>query len=138
MFTTNAKVQVKNSKNEVIAEQVYNKTVFEGTSSDDKGKPTYDGNDPNAISGLLRDAVAFFQGQVGEKGNGVIELLKNATYAYDLGERAKIRQQLVTAAAGPDKAIEKAIKDLMSARAAAGKPITVEQARAKMEAMMSD
>lgn len=132
MFKTPAKVQVKNSKNEVVASQEYDKIVFEGTSKDEQGKVLYDANNPDAVVNLLRDAIGFFQSQVGEKGNGVIELLKNATYSYDLGERAKIRQQLVTAAAGPDKAIEKAIKDYMAARSAMGRPVTMEQARAKL------
>lgn len=133
MFLTTAKVQVKDSQGKVIATQEYNKTVFEGTGIDDKGKVI-----AGAPEAMLGDAIAFFQKEVGEKGNGVVELLRNATYAYDLGVRAGIRQTLVTAAAGPDKAIEKAIKDLMAARAAAGKPLTEEQARAKVMVMMAD
>lgn len=127
MFTTNAKVQVKNAKGEVIMSQEYQKTVFEGLKADDKGKP--EGGTPEELLGA---AIEFFQKQAGEKGNGVVELLKNATYAYDLGERAKIRQQLVTAAAGPDKAIDKAVKDYMAMRAAMGKPVTEEAARKKL------
>lgn len=133
MFKTTAKVQVKNAQGQVIATQEYNKLVFEGTELTD-GKVT----SKEPVEGLLGAAIKFFQDEVGEKGNGVIELLKNATYAYDLGVRAGIRQTLVTAAAGPDKAIEKAIKDLMAARAASGKPITEEIARAKVMAMMAD
>ena len=133
MFTTTAKVQVKNSQGGVIATQEYNKTVFEGLSMDDKGKIV--GGSPEE---LLAQAIGFYQQKIGEKGNGVVALLADATYAHDLGERAKIRQSLVTAVAGPDKAIEKAVKDLMSARAAAGRPITEEAAKAKVMAMMAD
>ena len=133
MFNATAKVQVKNTQGQVIASQEYSKVIFEGTELTE-GKVTSKIEVPQ----LLQAAIAFFQKEVGEKGNGVIELLKNATYAYDLGVRAGIRQTLVTAAAGPEKSIEKAIKDFMAARAAAGKPINEESARAKVMAMMAD
>lgn len=133
MYKTQAEVKVKDSQGKVIGQQVYDKLVFEGMQADDKGKPT--GGTPEE---LLGQAIGFLQKEVGEKGNGVVEMLKHVTYAYDLGVRAGIRQNLVTALAGPDKAIEKAIKDLMAARAAAGKPITEEAARAKVKALMED
>lgn len=133
MYTTKAEVKVKNAAGVVIASQEYQKQVFEGTQADDKGKPT-----GGTVEELLSGAIQFYQNKVGEKGNGVLALLADATYAYDLGERARIRQTLVTAAAGPDKAIEKAIKDFMAARAAAGKPISLEVATAKVTAMMAD
>lgn len=133
MFLTKAKVQVKNDKGAVVASQEYDKTVFEGTGLDDKGNIV-----PGDAETLLGQAIQWFQEQVGEKGNGVVELLKNATYANDLGKRATIRQMLVAAVAGPEKAIEKSIKDFMAARAAAGKPISEEKARAKVLAMMED
>jgi hypothetical protein len=79
----------------------YQKTVFE-TASD-------------VISAL----------QVPEK---VEDLIGALNYGFDLKVRAKIRQQLEKETAGPDRAIEKAIKSLMDARAAAGKPITRERA----------
>ena len=132
MFTKKATVQVKDSKGTVVAKQDYNKVVFEGTE-EVNGKVQ-----GGTAEQLLGDAITFYQNKVGEKGNGLLALLADATYAYDLGERAKIRQTLVTAIAGPDKAIEKAIKDLMAARAAAGKPITEEAARLKIEALMAD
>ncbi len=134
MFTENAKVQVKNSQGQVIATQEYNKIVFEGTGRGEDGKVISSVD----VTALLKDAITFLQKEAGEKGNGVLELLKNVTYAYDLGVRAGHRQTLVTAAAGPDKAIEKAIKDLMAARAAAGKPMSEEIARAKVLALMAD
>ena len=134
MFKTQAEVKVKDGQNKVIASQTYEKIVFEGDSKDDKGNTVVS----SEVKVLLGAAIDFFQKEVGDKGNGVLELLKNATYAYDLGVRASIRQTLVTAAAGPDKAIEKAIKDLMVARAAANRPITEEQARAKVMAAMAD
>lgn len=133
MFKTTAKVQVKNQKNEVIASQDYPKVVFEGLTLDEKGKPV--GGTPEE---LLGQAIAFLQAEAGEKGNGVVELLKHATYAYDLGVRAKIRQSLVTASAGPDKAIEKQIKDYMAARAAMGKPVTEEKARERVMAILAE
>ena len=133
MFYTDAKVQVKNG-DKVLAEKVYSKVVFEGISLDDK-KNVVQGDD---IEKLLGDAIAYFQEQAGEKGNGVIELLRNATYANDLGQRNKIRQVLVTSMEGPEKSIDKAVKDFMAARQAAGKPISEEAARAKVMAIMAD
>lgn len=133
MFKTTAKVQVKNGQGAVIASQEYNKQVFEGTELTE-GKVT----STAAPDKLLGDAIAFFQELEGKDGNGVVRLLKEATYAYDLGVRAGIRQTLVTAAAGPDKAIEKSIKDFMAARAAAGKPVTEDVARAKILALMAE
>jgi hypothetical protein len=133
MFTTQAEVKVKDSTGKVIIKQNYEKVVFEGTSLNAKGEVV-----GGEVEVLLGDAIAYYQAKVGEKGNGVLALLADATYANDLGQRAKIRQQLVTAAAGPDKAIDKAVKDFMAARAAAGKPVTEEQARMKIKALMED
>ncbi len=132
MFTTKAEVKVKNSQGVVIATQEYQKVVFEGTSTDGNGKPQ--GGTPEE---LLNQALAYFA-QIDPKANALVVLLENVTYANDLGQRAKVRAQLVAAAAGPDKAIDKAIKDFMAARAAAGKPITEEAARVKVMAMMAD
>lgn len=137
MFETKAKVTVKNAKGEVVGTQEYNKRVFEGTGADANGKPTYDSANENAISQLLADAIDFYQKQ-NPKGNGVVDLLSDATYAYDLGVRAGIRQGLVTALAGPDKAIEKQIKDFMATRAAMGKPVTEAVARERVMAMLAD
>jgi hypothetical protein len=132
MFQTTAKVQVKNG-DKLLGEKNYDKVVFEGVGLTDK-KEIIPG-DPET---LLGEAIAYFQAQVGEKGNGVIELLKNATYANDLGQRNKIRAVIVASLEGPEKAIEKAIKDLMAARQSAGKPISEEAARAKVMAFMAD
>jgi len=132
MFKTTKTVEVKNG-DKTLGSQEYTKVVFEGIGLDDKKK---------IITGdaetLLGDAISFFQGIEGEKGNGVLRLLSEATYAYDLGVRSKIRQTIVAAMEGPEKAIEKSIKDFMAARQAAGKPISEEAARAKVLAMMED
>ena len=132
MYTTDAEVKVKNSQGAVIATQKYSKVVFEGTSADGNGKPQ--GGTPEE---LLNSAIQYFQEQ-NPKGNGLLDLLENVTYANDLGQRAKVRAAIVAAAAGPDKAIDKAVKDFMAARAAAGKPIDEVAARAKVMAMMAD
>jgi hypothetical protein len=133
MYNTDAEVKVKNSQGAVIATGKYQKVVFEGTSADGNGKPVHTGPPEE----LLSQAINHFQG-LNPKGNGLIDLLENVTYAYDLGQRAKVRAQLVAAAAGPDKAIDKMVKDFMAGRAAAGKPVTEEVARAKVLAMMAD
>jgi len=132
MFQTTAKVQVKNG-DKLLGEKEYSKVVFEGTGLTDKKEIV-----PGDPETLLGEAIAYFQAQVGEKGNGVIELLKNATYANDLGQRNKIRATIVASLEGPEKSIEKAVKDFMAARQAAGKPISEEAARAKVMAMMED
>lgn len=133
MVKSTAKVQVKDSKGAVIAFQDYEKLNFEGAVLDDKGKPT--GGKPED---LLTETITILQTEAGEKGNGALDMLSLVTYAYDLGVRAKIRQALVTAMAGPDKAFEKSVKDIMAMRAAAGKPITEEQARARVQKMMDE
>jgi len=133
MYKTTAKVQVKNSKGEVILSQEYEKLVFEGTGPDDKGKPT--GGEPLE---LLQAGIDFLQEKVGKAGNGVTELLGYVTYAYDLEARAKIRNALVSNAAGPEKAIEKQIKEYMAARAAMGRPVSEEIARKRVMAMLEE
>jgi len=127
MYKTTAKVTVKDNQGKVVATQEYTKIVFEGLSEDDKGKPT-GGTDEE----LLGQAVAYFEAEAGKDQRGVIDLLKELTYGYDLGVKATVRQQLMRAVAGPDKAIEKAIKDYMAARAAMGKPVSEEIARKKI------
>lgn len=131
MFKTSAVVQVKDGA-KVLAKQEYDKIVFHGTSEED-GKVI--GGEP---TDLLAKAIKYFQEKVGEKGNGVLELLSAVTYAHDLEVRNKLRSGLVAAIAGPEKAIEKSIKDFMAARAAAGRPVTEEVARQKVMAMMAD
>ena len=132
MFQTTATVTVKNG-DKVLGTKDYAKVVFEGVGLNDKKEIV-----PGEPEALLGDAIAYFQEQVGENGNGVIELLKNATYAHDLGQRNKIRATIVASLEGPEKAIEKMIKDFMAARQAAGKPISEEAARAKVMAMQAE
>lgn len=133
MFQTKAEVKVKDG-DKVIATQEYQKVIFHGDSEDANGKVIV----TSPADKLLGDAIAFFQAEVGEKGNGVLEMLQHVTYSQDLAKRASIRQTLVQSLEGPEKAISKAIKDLMAARAAAGKPISEEKAREKVMAAMAD
>lgn len=139
MFTTLATVEVKGTadsegKKKVLRSQEYQKVVFEGMDIvTDDGKEKIIGQDKPEE--LLAQAIQFFQDKVGKDGNGVIELLKNTTYAYDLTVRAGIRQNLLSALEGPEKAIEKGLKDMIAARAAVGKPIT-EEWKAKTLAML--
>ena len=138
MFEVVATVNVKSDKGTVIAHQDYQKVIFEGMMLDGKGKPT--GGD---TASLLGAAIDFFAQQYvtkehpeSDQDKGVIDMLANVTYANDLGKRAAIRQSLVTNLAGPDKAIEKQIKDYMAGRASIGKPVTEEVARQRVQAMM--
>lgn len=58
------------------------------------------------------------------------QIAADYTYGSDLKVKAKIRQQLESEAAGPDKAIAKLVTDLVKQYASVGKTITEEQARA--------
>jgi len=66
------------------------------------------------------------------------EVIDHINYSIDLGERAKVRAQVL---ARPEVAnfatLEKQVKDLMKTRAANGKPITEEQARKMLELLNS-
>ncbi len=131
MVNITAKVQVKNDGGKVVASQDYDKIVFEanGIDADDK----YIQDD---VEALLEQTITFFQNEVGEDGNGVLEMLKNVTYSHDLGVRAKIRQTLVATLNGPDKAIAAQVKQYMIGRAAKGKPVTEEEALKRVLALM--
>jgi uncharacterized protein with beta-barrel porin domain len=134
MFTTDAEVKVKDSQGKVLATQKYAKIVFEGMALDGNGKVT---TLDATVETLLKQAIDHFQA-LNPKGNGVVDLLENVTYANDLGARAKVRAQIIAATAGPDKAIDKMVKDFMAGRAAAGKPVTEDVARARVVAMMAE
>lgn len=123
MNTVTAKVTVKDSQGKEVATREYQKVVFQ----EPKDRPSDE---------LLAEAIAHLQKDVGEKGDPVAELLSHLTYAYDLGVRSGIRQELVSGIAGPDKAIAKAIDDFMKARAAVGKPVSREDAEKKVRAML--
>ena len=123
MFQTNALVEVKNG-DKVLGSREYQKTIFHGTYLNEKGNVVKDpavGSDK-----LLGEAIAFYQ-SLDPKGDGVLALLQDATYAYDLGQRSKVRQAIQNAIAGPDKAIEKAVDQWVNARTAMGKTTTAEQ-----------
>ncbi len=131
MFNITAKVQVKNDSGKVVATQDYDKVVFEASGVDAEDKYIQDD-----VEALLGATIEFFQSEVGEDGNGVLEMLKNVTYSHDLGVRAKIRQTLVATLNGPDKAIAAQVKQYMIGRAAKGKPVTEEEAYKRVMAMM--
>ncbi len=63
------------------------------------------------------------------------DLLAAANYGFNLKARASVRSRLLDKLAGPDKAINKAIADIMKMKAAMGKPITEEKARALVLAL---
>jgi len=66
---------------------------------------------------------------------GLVELLDHVNYSIDLTERAKVRQAILANEASSAASEEKSIKDLMKVRAAAGKPVTEDQARKIIEVM---
>lgn len=51
-------------------------------------------------------------------------------YATDLKLRANVRSQILNESAGPEKSINKAVEAFMKARAAVGKPIGEDEAKA--------
>jgi hypothetical protein len=59
----------------------------------------------------------------------IVDILRNLNYGTDLKLRSVCRAALVSESAGPDKAIERLVADLIKMRAAIGKPISEEQAR---------
>jgi hypothetical protein len=135
MFQTEAEVNVKDAQNKVVGSMKYQKIVLHGSSLNDKGEVITGGT---AMEALLGDAIAFYQKEVGEKGNGLLALLEDATYAHDLGVRAKIRQGIVKSLEGPDKSIAKMVDKYIEARLASGKPVTREVAEAKIKAMLAE
>lgn len=127
MFTEKAFVIVKDSNGKEVAKQEYDKVRFAPNSKDAKEMADQFAAVPDGE--LLKQAIEFLKAQ-DPKSNAVHDLLQNVEYAYDLAVRSKIRQGLVAAIAGPDKAIDRAVADLMKVRAAMGRPITEEKARA--------
>ena len=63
-------------------------------------------------------------------------LLANINMAVDSKLRGKVRQEIIEGVAGPDKAFNKAVADIMKARAAVNKPLTLEKAKLLVKAMM--
>ena len=65
---------------------------------------------------------------------GLKELLVAANYGYNLKARAKVTAQIKTENQGPEVAINRAVKQLVANRLKFGKPITEDDARAKVMA----
>ena len=65
----------------------------------------------------------------------VTEFLTALNYGTSLRARAKVRAVLQSKAEGPDKSINKMVAELVKMRAAQGKPITEEKARAMVLAL---
>lgn len=53
-------------------------------------------------------------------------------YALDLKARAKVTAQINSENVDPDKAVDKAVEQFMKMRAALGKPVTLEAAKAML------
>ena len=128
MYKETASVKVKDGK-KVVAEREFQTVIFEGTSADDKGKPT--GGSPDELLGA---AITYFQ-TLDPKTNGVISLLQRVTKAHDLELRSPIRQALVDSIEGPDKAVDKALEKFVAIRIQLGKPVT-EEWKAKKRAQI--
>jgi hypothetical protein len=65
------------------------------------------------------------------------EAIDNWNYAENLNARAPVRTAILANEAAAASAEEKQIKDLIKVRAAAGKPVTEDQARKLIEVMKS-
>ena len=63
------------------------------------------------------------------------DVIANWWYGQDLKAKAEVRNAILSEAAGPEKAFEKAVKDFMKLREANGKPISEEKARAVVKLM---
>jgi hypothetical protein len=66
------------------------------------------------------------------------KFIETANYGTDLKIRAQIRADILNENQGPDKAIEKMAKEMVKARAAVGKVITLEAALAKVREMLGE
>ncbi len=70
--------------------------------------------------------------------DGLKAIIGALNYGLDLKLRAKVRQQLDSESAGPEKALEKMIKTLNAQRVALGKPeLPYEVAKAKAIALQA-
>lgn len=76
--------------------------------------------------------------QITEKNPASSLILKALNQGIDQRARASVRARLVRQSEGPEKAIEKQVKALMDARSAAGKPISYEIAKAKIELLNAE
>jgi len=62
--------------------------------------------------------------------DGAKDVIKSLNYAYDLRVRAATRNSIIEADSGPEKSFNKLVADIVKNRAALGKPVTEEKARA--------
>lgn len=58
------------------------------------------------------------------------DVIRDYNYGSDLKIKAQVRNALINESAGPDKALEQMIKQIVKQRAAVGKAVTEEQAKA--------
>jgi hypothetical protein len=63
------------------------------------------------------------------------DVINNWHYGSDLKAKSEVRNALLTEVAGPEKAFEASVKQFIKLRAANGKPISEEKARAIITAM---
>jgi len=124
MYFETATVVVKNQKDVVVG-------------SEDFQRPVFTGPEGTAPDQLLADTLGYYQTEF-PGDNSILRLLKDAQANRDIALRTPIRKKITDRLAGPEKSIEKAAKLIMAARIAKGKPITMEQARAKALASMED
>lgn len=90
---------------------------------------------PLDVGTLLKNAIDAFSTMFPKK-NGVLALLDNAEYGLDLKRKSPVRQAILAAAEGPEKAINTAFEKFNAARGAMGKKLwTIERYR---EFMASD
>lgn len=80
----------------------------------------------------IEDILSAFQATDDKGKNKLIDCLN---YGWDLKVRASIRNDMVSADAGPERSFESTVKQTMKARAAIGKPVTEERARELVKIM---
>jgi hypothetical protein len=63
------------------------------------------------------------------------DVINNWHYGTDLKAKSEVRNAILSETAGPERAFEASVKQFMKLRAANGKPVTEEKARAIITAM---
>ena len=109
----------------------YETKTVDITLGDQKFDTQYEAKIYESISDILEEAQSSDKDKT--------QILKNINMAEDWNRRTKARTEYMKDGdAAIAKSFEDQVKAYMAAREKANKPVTVEQARAKVKAMMED